>query len=121
MFFFLGMVMGYLYDRGEGYNFSKSGEIQPLDTKVDFTRAIENGVYSSNKCTTSNSEMICALQDMISGILRNGLSIIWVYFDRFVASNCERASKKRDARGMALSGRSREGLLSRRLRRSAKG
>ena len=49
------------------------------------------------------------------------LSIIWVYFDRIAASNSERASKKRDARGMALPGRSREGLLSRRLRRSAKG
>jgi len=47
-----------------------------------------------------------------------------VYFDRIVASNSERASKGEDARGMALFGRSREvgkGLLSRRLRRSAKG
>ena len=53
--------------------------------------------------------MICALEDMISvrilkwvGILRNGLSIAFVKFERIVASKSERASKKRDARGMAL-------------------
>ena len=54
-------------------------------------------------------------------IVKTWLSIILVYFERIVASKSERASKKIDAQGMALSGRSREGLLSRRLRRSAKG
>ena len=37
-------------------------------------------------------------------ILKTWLSIIIDYFDRIVASNSERASKERDARGMALSG-----------------
>ena len=37
-------------------------------------------------------------------IVKTWLSIILVYFDRIIASNSERASKKRDARGMALSG-----------------